>query len=223
MLSLNGVPMSNTFCIPSISQFGECQVNSIQLDDCAKTTPIYFSDCVVYESSTTATPAACQPAPKAKKCRHKKEAPMGRYYDECEDRYVDAIPSQSDLATAREYLTSRIQNVQYEKSSGDLRKAFYLDDDQAPATAKEALERIAAGKFVAPTEEQEKVMKEQYGYRWYSHLTWRDPSKPADRDGYRKAVEALEEAATEARDVIKTGTEKEGLEALKAFQAQTFH
>lgn len=145
---------------------------------------------------------------------------MGRYYDECEDRYVDEIPSQSDLASARSYLTGRLSMIEMDKQQ-ELRPVFFMDADEAPKTVKEMLERIAAGKFIAPDEKVDAAASEHYGYRPYNAIQWR--TKEADEKGYFEALKVVSDAAYNAKDVIKTGTEKDGLEALKAFQSTTFH
>lgn len=146
---------------------------------------------------------------------------MGRYYDECEDRYVDAIPAQTDLAMTRSYLSDRVDETSSAKSYA-LRPVYFMDADDAPKTVKEMIERITAGKFIAPDEKVDAHQAEShYGYRPYNAIQWR--TQPADSKGYWAAIEEVNKASTEAKDVIKTGTEKDGLDALRAFQSKTFH
>lgn len=173
---------------------------------------------------------ACCPAPCAQEAKDnttKGNKPM-RYYDEHNDEYVDSsmIASKSDLAQARSYLESRLDDAARTKRSEELRKAFYMDDDEAPATAKQMVERITAGKFILPTDKEEAEYLKYYSFYGsapFKTIKWRDPSKPADTAGYAAAVAKVHETEGDTLDVIKTGTEKEGLEALKAFKSTTFH
>src|ERR1041385_103804 len=112
----------------------------------SNTTPSYqtvqLDDFVVYESSTATASVPCKSAPK-KQGRNKKEAPMGRYYDEYEDRYVDAmIGQQSDLAKTRSYLSSRVDDLTSTKQS-DIHTFFLAEPS---LTTKERAKRIADGK-----------------------------------------------------------------------------
>lgn len=173
-----------------------------------------FSNCIPcdYEYSLGHCPSAPTPRP-AKKAEVKKETAM--YY-----REESEFTANTDLNLARSYLVDRLQQISNEKTS-ELRKTFRIDAPEAPKTLTEALERIAAGKFTKPAKEEDEAAAKTWDYRWYRQLDWR--TEPADKDGYAKATDALTEARREARDIIKVLPEKDGLEALNAFKAKTFH
>lgn len=109
------------------------------------------------------------------------------------------------------YLQGRIRDVSYTKTD-ELTKTFALLDDPTPTNGQELVERILAGKYVIPSNE-----KKRYGYA-QDQITWRDPAKKADREGYDKAFNALEDARTAANDIIMIGSPADGLAALQAFE-----
>jgi hypothetical protein len=140
---------------------------------------------------------------------------MGRYYDECEDRYVDSLPSQSDLATVRSYLTTRVYDIATEKSQ-DLYIFFIAEPD---LSTKEKAKRIADGKYTWSTP-VDKIEDTEWRHVT-SFISFRDT--PKDGVAYEKAKVELAKARQEAKDLIQVSTEKEGYDALKAFESKTFH
>ncbi len=134
-------------------------------------------------------------------------------YD-CDD---DCCTPKSDTARAKSYLAERLFEEQDQKVH-EARKHFGLADDNAPADIGEFVKRIQDGKFVVPEKYKEK--------NWYyanEFIRWRDPAKVEDNDGMTAARKMIEDAATETRDTIKVLPETDGLAALRAFKAKTFH
>lgn len=154
--------------------------------------------------------------PQVKRCPAKSKKgnnPM-RYYDEYNDVYVDAPPAQTDDYQKRNYLQGRIYETQSAKNH-DLMKTFGLVDDDAPATAKEFIQRIQDGKFVLKKETEDKKT-----YRPADFITWRDPAVLEDQEGFAAASVKFSVAVTDAVDTAKIAADPaDGLKALKALEA----
>lgn len=127
------------------------------------------------------------------------------------------ITPKTDLTRAREYLSERLEGLQYTRRN-DERKYFGLTDDDFPKDMEEFVKRIQDGKFVLPEK-----YKDRSVYNAADHIRWRDPAKKEDKAGFEAAADRIDKAENEARDIIWTLTEKDGLEALRAFEAKTFH
>lgn len=131
--------------------------------------------------------------------------------DECECATLTGEDKQ------RKDLLVRISQVQ-DKHWTQLRKDFYIDNDDRPYTAKELTDRIQAGKFILKDE-----TKNQHTYHCADYIVWRDPAHPADEDGFQTAMNKLSDAEIEAQDVAKFQPIEAGFKALKDFQSATFH
>lgn len=201
--------MSSDFSVASNSHLTSVKLPSIPTSLFKLFTDVHSLDsldCVKANSPCTPTTAACN---------NNMESTM--YYDD-EDGCC-----ATDSAKAKSYLSSRLYD-EYRLKDKELEKAYHIHDDEMPATVKEAVERIKSGKFTPPDEKlDEEKSKESWNYRWYQHLTWRDPAFPKDKDGYEKAEKVLLAARNETSDIIKVLSEEKGLEALNAFKAKTFH
>lgn len=104
-----------------------------------------------------------------------------------------------------------------------LEKTYHLYDDQVPATIKEMLERVKAGdyKFDSNYKDEFVLSQEYESYcNPFGYFDWR--KVPADRAGYDKAYALMDKAHDELVDTIKVLGSKEGLAALRAFEAQSF-
>lgn len=127
----------------------------------------------------------------------------------------NATPLPTDQVQ-RDYLLGRIFDLECNKDS-ELRKLFFVDDDEAPNSPKATAERLAAGKYVISNADSDK----EFG--WHSDsksvIKWRDPSKPADMAGYRAADEAFMKAKQATRDTIVITDPATGLTALQALEA----
>jgi len=122
----------------------------------------------------------------------------------------------------KQYLLNRLDN-EHRKMVAPLSKTFGLSDDTPPKTPSELVERIQAGKFVIPSEEDQKKRR-YYGPEdaIYS-FRWRDPAAKEDQAGYEAAEKALTTAYTEAKDAIMIKSDEDGLKALEDFKSKTFH
>jgi len=115
---------------------------------------------------------------------------------------------------ARKHLLRRLSDAKDEKKLA-LRQQYGLDDEKAPKSPKEFLERIKAGKFVVPGAEDEKHPR-----YWdsYNAIRWRDPAVKEDQEGYDLAKVVLSKAARDVEDAIVVKTPEEGLKALQGFE-----
>jgi hypothetical protein len=139
------------------------------------------------------------------------------------DLQVNMPPAQDPALKGKDHLLRRAAEAQNTKYN-DLRKAFHLDDDAEPATVKDFIQRIRDGKFVIDLTEKEQAERTFWSTeRLIEEFQWRDPSVPADEEGFEKATAALRQSLNDVSDEIIVKTPEAGLEALRAFQAKTFH
>lgn len=136
---------------------------------------------------------------------------------------------QTETQTQRHYLESRLHSIYWDKQAG-LSRHFHILDDEYPKSYKEAIQRIKDGKVVLKKhfDIADEIDEEDdlFGFDVYSlghALRWRDPNQPADHDGHKAALEKLDAARTEIKDIIQIKTPEEGLVALKEFEKATFH
>lgn len=165
------------------------------------------------------TQAAVNPSP----CKHdtynfrknglKKEEKKGSAMydlDFCEEDTMDM--------TKLTHLSARMSNTFHAKRD-ELRKTYGLVDDDTPATAKELIARITAGKYVVPEDRLNAVV-----YEPTRHFTWRDPSVKKDEEGFKVAIEKLQKARTAAEDIIVVmSDETTRLKALQDFESTTIN
>lgn len=163
-------------------------------------------------------PTPCPPTATTKRAKKEEETMSTSYINISNDQ------KQSDEMTKTEYLLGRIRNAYYAKSS-ELRTFFKLDDDDAPTSPKELVERIQAGAFELPKprfEDSDDRDEDFYDYcNPIRNIRWR--SGPADRAGYEAADKKLKDALQAGKDTIMIGTPAEGLATLQAFESATFH
>lgn len=132
----------------------------------------------------------------------------------------DCDTPMTEAQLKREHLTSRLYQEQ-ETKYDELRRAFGLQDDPYPTSYADFLQRIKDGKYVIS---EESLKKNPYaGYSYANVIRWRDPALKEDEDGFKAATKKLDAAYRDAEDIIVVFDEKAGLEALKAFEAKTFH
>lgn len=142
---------------------------------------------------------------------------MSRYYDECEDRYVDMsdiLQPQTDLEKSRHYLRGRVGDIRSDFDD-EARKAYGLEDMDAPATPTELVKRIQDGLFVIEDSNKD---RHSYGYA-ASYITWRDPKVKKDTEGFEVAIEKFEKLQTKTLDAINILTPEEGLKAVEKLEA----
>jgi hypothetical protein len=139
------------------------------------------------------------------------------------DLQVNMPQAQDPALKGKDHLLKRAAEAQNTKYN-DLRKAFHLDDAAEPATVKDFIQRIRDGKFVIDLTEKEQAERTFWSTeRLIEEFQWRDPAVPADEEGFEKATAALRQSLNDVSDEIIVKTPEAGLEALRAFQAKTFH
>lgn len=132
-------------------------------------------------------------------------------------------PQQDPAAKGKEHLLSRAHSESWNKRRA-LRKAFHLDPDSEPETLKDFIQRIKDGKFETDLTEKEQAERTFYSLeRMFEEIEWRDPAVPADEAGFNAAEATMDKAYEDVRDDIVVKEPEAGLEALRAFQAKTFH
>lgn len=123
----------------------------------------------------------------------------------------------------KNYLFDRLASAEKTKLN-ELRETFHLDDDKAPTTPKEFIERIQAGKIVLPKDADEPGRYSYYSVRDFAEIiNWRDPAVVKDQAGFDVAKAKLTTARREAEDVIMLQDAAAGLKAFQGFQSATFH
>jgi hypothetical protein len=126
------------------------------------------------------------------------------------------------INTERTYLTNRLNEIERDKKH-DLQRQYGLEDDKAPKTAAEFVDRIKKGLFVVRKPERFEEEGLYSATDAFSRSTrWRDPSVKEDKEGFKKAEEKLNKVFKEALDTIKILPSVDGLNALKDFETQSF-
>lgn len=138
------------------------------------------------------------------------------------DLQVNMPAAKNPEDTARSRLLSRAQDASYEKRM-ELRKVFNLDDDANPTTLKDFFARIKDGKYIITSDEKELTRERWNLDNVVEEITWRDPTRIEDEDGFEAASDLMNKALNDVSDEIIVKTPAEGLESLRAFQAKTFH
>lgn len=138
------------------------------------------------------------------------------YYDE-EERELTMYHEfpTSDIERERIHLRDRAYPL-FDKKLNQILRHYHLQDDEYPQTAKEAIERIRQGRFVLPEKDEE-----LRGYSLMDRIKWRDPNAKPDKEGAKLPKENLEKDYNHLMDSINVYTPKEGLEALRAFEAKS--
>lgn len=127
--------------------------------------------------------------------------------------FKDETPDQ------RKHLHQRAYRSKLQKNY-DLRQAFKMDGAPQPKTLTEAIERLKAGRFdfEIDLDAEDDVKWRRY---FFEMLIWRD--EPADKEGFQKALNALDAAYQTLEDEITINDPLEALTALREFEAKTFH
>lgn len=191
-------------------------------DDMSRLMDLNFAVCEMKTVANWIDGSAClepckpaETAPAQKKSlfnKGKKKETTMRYYDEYNDEYVDALPSQSDEAQKREYLAARVRRIQ-DDLAHDGRKTYGLVDDESPDTPTELVKRIQDGKFVIPKEYADKALYDPIRY-----IKWRDPDLKEDWDGHKDFCDRLSKEATKTLDIVKIADPADGLKAIQALE-----
>lgn len=173
---------------------------------------------------------------------NKKENTMFRMQDDCFDipapsfkskttatsvgpisMALNMPPQQDPTQKGKDHLLQRAAQAQNTKWN-ELRKAYNLVPDEEPETFKDFIDRIKDGKITIDLTEKEQAERKFYSAeRILEEIVWQDPARKPDVDGFEKANESLRQAYNDISDEIIVKTPEAGLEALRAFQAKTFH
>lgn len=135
-----------------------------------------------------------------------------------------APAAQSEIATQRHFLENELYAARSLKAR-DMRKDFFLEDDEAPKTIKERKQRIADGKYIIDWNVDEDDYDEDMEYYGVSRgsIIWRDPKFPKDQKGYDAAIKAMETEVKLTKRIIEIKDADAGLTAVTDFEAKTFH
>jgi hypothetical protein len=127
--------------------------------------------------------------------------------------------AQPESVEQRQYLLNRLYTVR-EKKRQELHKHFKLNPVKGPTTLKDLVEKLKSGDVDLPdyyTDEYEFYSVNSL----ISEIRW-TKDKP-DQKGYDAAIAKRDEAYNATVDTIKILSPEEGLKALQAFEAMTFH
>lgn len=132
------------------------------------------------------------------------------------------MTTYNETPDQRRHLLSRLTEV-YEEKLYDAKEFFRLEP-VLPKNFSDAIERIKTGKFTL-TKDRAKFLDGKKYFDAYdlTCIDWSDPSNPADEEGFEAAKEALEKDFTAAKDVVKILPVEEGLKAVQAMEAKTYH
>lgn len=139
----------------------------------------------------------------------KKKAKQMSYDCDC-DGYSSTSKEMTIEDRRLDHARTRISGI-WETKYDELRKQFCLDESK-PKTPEELIEKIKAGKFILKSEE---FRRARSYWDAIDFIEWKD--KPADEEGYDKALKALNETRGEAEDQIFLGTDALG--AISKFAA----
>lgn len=123
-----------------------------------------------------------------------------------------------------EHLLGRLFSIR-DKKETELREKFNMDNRVYPKTWGELRAWIKDGNRLAIHKDYDTQKDDVKLDRWgnsIGYLTFIDPSKSSDPEGYEAAAKKLYEASMQAEDIIIVHDPIAGLEALKTFESQTF-
>lgn len=147
-------------------------------------------------------------------------------YDEDEDLFIedemeDEEMNTQQLAPEKTHLLDRTRALSWEHIR-KLEKHFHLSDDPQPENYEEMRKRLESGKFTLPKDDAS--YNGFYGYAPnIAVLRWRDPEHPADKKGYKNALDTMVKLQIKTEDEIIVKNPEEGLKALETFENATFH
>lgn len=126
----------------------------------------------------------------------------------------DCQKKETTMNDNHRYLRGRVMDT-FNKGVDTLEKNYHIQDDDFPKSAEEMVERIKADKFIIPTKDANGVM--EYGFGPYG-LFWRDPNVPADKEGFKAALDVFNDMKNDAIDAVTVLPEVDGLDALRQLQ-----
>lgn len=127
---------------------------------------------------------------------------------------VATVIADTSEQDKRKYLSSRLGDIFYDRRA-DVDEMFGFGGIDHPKTAKEAMERIKAGKFTIDGSDDEKPRRYFYFDEAFS---WRDPSVKQDEAGRDAALSELNDFRDGLLDIVKVKSLDEAFDTLKALQ-----
>lgn len=127
--------------------------------------------------------------------------------------------------TQRDHMNSRLYAV-FGTRQTDYMKQFNLVDDDRPANAEEAVERIKAGQYMIRKKNADfdDGDDDEYDYDGaFSRIYWRDPSKVKDQAGYKAAMDAMNKEFENVLDTVKLAPYADAVAAFENFKKPTVH
>lgn len=130
---------------------------------------------------------------------------------------VKTMDTRTEAQQAKDYLIQSLDVEMFRKREDEY-VAFNLRPEH-PTTVGELRAAIKAGWLTVP----EDAKDEKKVYYWGDYVTYGDPTKKPDQNGFDKAMVQMTADASKVKDqVVVMGAEK-GLEALDSFKAKTYH
>jgi hypothetical protein len=179
-----------------------------------------FSPCFISDYSMD-QPVAMMPNPipcgRDLCIKEEKENTMSCYDDDCDccASATAAVVTVSDESKQRSYLTSRINDLRYEKMNA-LEKQFNVNNPR-PETLQEMSDWLKAGNYTV--KDLDKNPNKVIHY-WQDYFSWR--TKPADEAGYDKAKKAWEVAQQVALDAAALAPIADAFATMKALESWTY-
>lgn len=129
----------------------------------------------------------------------------------------------TQIDTERKYLTNRLAGVSREKDAYAY-EYYNIGYRPTPKTGKELKDWLASGRVVVDAKlDDDLKFDRDWGSSPLNYLVFVDPDKKVDHDGYEKETQVIAKDYTKAKDVISLLSTEQGLTALEAFEARTYH
>lgn len=120
-------------------------------------------------------------------------------------------------ADTRNYLNLRLNQVNDEKVEDA--RSFFLPEPFYPKTGAELKKALADGWLTVSAKDDT-----QFKYsNWAAYVSLRDPALKYDEDGWKAALNKVDDDYTKVRDAIMVKTPADALAALNAFEGTTYH
>lgn len=148
---------------------------------------------------TPASTMCVRPVKKPKECAMKQQANI-------------AIQTSFGGEDQKRYLKERVFSISADKR-GAAKQKFGLADDDAPCSFKELLARIQAGLYLV----DEKRDNQKYGM--LHAVTWRDPAKARDYEGFGVWEDGNSAAEQKVMDDINILDGEVALASMRAYEA----
>lgn len=133
--------------------------------------------------------------------------------------YIEDKDPRTEAQQAKDYLIHSL-NIELSRKMQDAVYEFGIEQ-KYPKTVGELRQAFKDGWLQLTIKEDTKDSKRIWS--WMDYVTFENPEKKRDEEGYDAAVKAAQKAASDVKDQIVVMGPEKGLEALNAFKAETFH